>query len=208
MKTTTRLIILNVLKKRGLATVPELSRSLGITRANVRHHLVVLEIIGLIKITGKKQEGRGRPVKLYGLSDLVLGNNLDKLSSAILETWLKGFNESDRDKCLQALAVNLSKACVNGKSGHPINRLAELVHFLNRHHYKAHWEAGPSGAKLILDHCPYMAIIEKHPELCILDAYLFRDCIEKEFVQSVKLERTESGLLQCVFIVREPDVNT
>ena len=66
---------------------------------------------------------------------------------------------------MEALAKRL--AGDSGFSSQPIaRRLNSSVEKLNQMNYHARWEAGPQGPRLIFGHCPYAALIGKHPELC------------------------------------------
>jgi len=51
-------------------------------------------------------------------------------------------------------------------------RLAEALDRLRKWNYEPAWEARPQGPRIILHHCPYMALISNHPELCELDRCL------------------------------------
>jgi predicted ArsR family transcriptional regulator len=66
MKPTTRLRILDHIRKYQTASVKEMSIQMGMSGANIRHHLAVLENNDLIEVVGMRQEGRGRPRQVYG----------------------------------------------------------------------------------------------------------------------------------------------
>jgi predicted ArsR family transcriptional regulator len=210
MKPTTRLRILDYLRKRQTASALDLSRALGMTRANVRHHLVVLESNELVEVVGQHKEGKGRPANVYGLSRRVLGDGLDELSSALLVEWLGSLSEREREAGLWSLAGRIGAGFIGEQAGAALSlskgplpkRLNEIVRFLNGFHYQARWEAGAAGARLILGHCPFSAIIEKHPELCRMDAFLLEKCLGQPVRQTAKLERAGQGLPQCVFLVK------
>ncbi|MEW6094104.1 MAG: helix-turn-helix domain-containing protein [Chloroflexota bacterium] len=199
MKPTTRLRILDFLRKQQTASVLDLSRALGMTRANVRHHLVVLESNELVEVVGQHKEGKGRPANTYGLSRRVLGDGLDELSTALLEEWLGGLSEREREASLRSLAGRMGGGFASERVGPLPKRLNEVVRFLNGFHYQARWEAGAAGARLILGHCPFSAILERHPELCRMDAFLLEGCIGQSVLQIAKLERLGQGLPQCIF---------
>jgi predicted ArsR family transcriptional regulator len=201
MKPTTRLRILDYLRKQQTASALELSRALGMTRANIRHHLVVLESNDLVEVVGQRRGGKGRPENVYGLSRRVLGDSLDELASALLAEWLGRLTEGEREAVLRSVAGRLGNGYSAAREGVPVQRLAEVVRFLNARHYQARWEAGAAGARLILGHCPFLAIIERHPELCRMDALLLEDCLGQAVSQIAKLERPAHGLPQCVFVV-------
>lgn len=202
MKPTTRLRILDYLRKQPAASALELSRALGVTRANVRHHLTVLEANGLVEVIGRRGMGRGRPENVYSLSRRVLGDSLDHLASALLEAHLGPLDANGREAALRSLAQRLATQAAGEAMSLP-RRLNETVRFLNERHYQARWEASAEGPRLILGHCPYAAILERHPELCLLDAFLLEERLGYPVQQVARLERVPSGARQCVFVGRK-----
>ncbi len=197
----TRLRILDYLRKHQAASALELSRALGMTVANIRHHLAVLAANDLVQAVGRRREGLGRPKQVYGLSRRLLGDGLDELSGRLLSEWLGGLPEEQRDPALRRLADRLAGPAA-GQGGALPARLARLVQRLDALHYQARWEAGPTGARILLGHCPYAAIIADHPELCRMDAFLLEAFLGLPLTQTAKLERAASGLPQCIFVAR------
>ncbi|MCS7010915.1 MAG: ArsR family transcriptional regulator [Anaerolineales bacterium] len=200
-KLTTRLRILEYLRKQPTASALELSRALGMTRANVRHHLMVLEANDLVEVIGRRGSGRGRPENVYALSRRVLGDSLDHLASALLTECLGALEGEAREAALRALAKRLAGEDSLTKTTWP-RRLNETVRFLNERHYQARWEASAEGPRLILGHCPYAAILDRHPELCRLDALVLEQRLKQKVLQVARLERVPSGARQCVFVLR------
>jgi predicted ArsR family transcriptional regulator len=143
-------------------------------------------------------EGRGRPANLYALSRHVLGDGLDRLSSLLLDEWLGRGSGIQKDAALRTLARRLGRQV----SGSLTTRLTETIRNLNQMHYQSRWEAGAVGARVILGHCPYAAIIENHPELCLMDAFLLEENLGLSAEQIAKLERPGQGMPQCVFLVK------
>jgi predicted ArsR family transcriptional regulator len=78
-------------------------------------------------------------------------------------------------------------------------RLNLLIEKLNQMNYHARWEAGSEGPRVIFGHCPYAAIIEKHPELCAMDAALLEKLMGHSAGQLTKIGR--DGSLSCVFVM-------
>ena len=76
-------------------------------------------------------------------------------------------------------------------------RLNLAVEKLNKMNYHARWEAGSQGPRLIFGHCPYAAILEKHPELCRMDAALIEELMGDEAVQMFTIGK--DGSSTCVF---------
>ncbi len=199
MKPTTRLRILDHFRKNQTASVRELSHLMGMTGANVRHHLAVLESNGLIEVVGLRKEGRGRPMQVYGLSRRVLGDGLDTLAGALLDAWLGEAADGKREAGLRSVAERL--AGVTDATVPVMKRLIQAVARLSELHYQARWEASAAGPRLILGHCPYAAIIADHPELCRMDAFLLKTRLGSSVEQTAKLQLSDKGLPFCAFLV-------
>jgi predicted ArsR family transcriptional regulator len=78
-------------------------------------------------------------------------------------------------------------------------RLNLTVEKLNQMSYHARWEAGSEGPRIIFSHCPYAAIIEKHPELCRMDASMLKEWMGQSAIQLSKIGKEGSSV--CVFAV-------
>jgi predicted ArsR family transcriptional regulator len=201
MKPTTRLRILDHIRKYQTTTVRELSLLMGMTGANIRHHLAMLESNDLLEIVGLRKGGRGRPMQVYGLSRRVLGDGLDKLSGTLLDIWLGSEAEEMQEASLRSLAERLGG--VTDIHVPIMKRLVRAVAWLNELHYQARWEASAAGARLILGHCPYAVIIGDHPELCRMDAFLLETRLRASVEQTAKLQLSDKGLPFCAFLMVE-----
>jgi len=197
----TRLRILDYLRKQQTASVNELSRILAMTGANVRHHLAVLESNDLIELVSQERVGRGRPVNIYGLSRRILGDGLDILAGAMFECLLLETPETVREAGLRSLALRLGGKDMPDPSSSLPRRLTLAVDRLNELHYQARWEASIDGARIILGHCPYAAIIGTYPELCRMDTHLLEQRSGSPVEQVTRLQRSAKGYPFCVFRV-------
>lgn len=160
--------------------------------ANVRHHLRVLASDGRLEIVSPRgSEGRGRPEKIYSIPRTALGDNLPRLSEALLA-------EAGSGVRVEVLARRLVGES-NLKSEPVAKRLNLLIEKLNQMKYHARWEAGPEGPRVIFGHCPYAAIIEKHPELCRMDEALLKELMGQSAEQLAKIGR--DGSLACLFAI-------
>jgi predicted ArsR family transcriptional regulator len=126
---------------------------------------------------------------VYSIPRAALGDNLSVLSEALL-------TETGASVRVEALAKRLAGES-NIKSQPVAKRLNLLIEKLNQMNYHARWEAGPQGPRVIFGHCPYAAIIEKHPELCRMDEELLKELMGQPAEQLTKLGRDKS--LTCVF---------
>lgn len=201
MRPATRLRILEYLRKQQAATAYEISRALGMTGADIRHHLAMLETDGLIEVIDRKRDGRGRPANIYRVSHRVLGSGLDRLAGAMIETWLRRVTPDTQEATLRSVAKQLAGSDLPGPANTTPSRLNLAVNRLNRLHYQACWEAGADGPRVIFDHCPYAEIIDRYPELCRMDAYLLELWLAIPLNHIVKLERRKAGFPQCIFTV-------
>jgi predicted ArsR family transcriptional regulator len=201
MSPPTRLRILDYLRKQQTASVNELSSVLEMTGANVRHHLAMLESNDLIELVCQRQEGRGRPVNVYGLSRRILGDGLDGLAVAMFESLLREAPETVQSAGLNSMALHLGGKDKPDPDTPLPHRLTLAVDRLNELHYKARWEAGIDGARIILGHCPYAAIIAAYPELCRMDEHLLEQRSGSSIEQVARLQRSANGYPFCIFRV-------
>jgi predicted ArsR family transcriptional regulator len=192
---TARQKVLAHLKKTRVASAREIARALNMSAPNVRHHLSVLCSDGRVDALGtavNNREGRGRPEKMYSLSQAALGDNLAALTNALLTEAGSGLN-------IEALASHILN------SGQFINlpiskRLVILVEKLDEMHYQARWEAGAEGPRVIYGRCPYAKVIDGHPELCKMDVAILEKALGRPVSRSQKNETVGHGL--CPFIFR------
>ena len=187
---TSRQKILAYFAKTRTASAREVSRALKMSAATVRHHLRVLTSDGRLEMSFTRgREGRGRPEKVYSLPRAALGDNLSALGDALLM-------EAGSLVRMEALAKLL--AGESNFASHPLaKRLNLTVEKLNTMNYHARWEAGSQGPRLIFGHCPYAAIIEKHPELCKMDEELLNELMGDSAAQLFKIGKDGSSV--CVF---------
>lgn len=187
---TARQKVLGYLTKNRAGSAREISRSLKMSPATVRHHLRVLASDGRLEMSfARGRDGRGRPEKVFSLPRSALGDNLSALGDAVLA-------EAGTSVRMEALAKRL--AGESHFANHPIaKRLNLTVNQLNEMNYHARWEAGPQGPRLIFGHCPYAKIIEKHPELCRMDEELIHQLMGDTAMQIFKTGKDGSAI--CVF---------
>ena len=190
--TTARQKVLAYLSKSRTASAREISRSLKMSPATVRHHLRVLTADGRLELSPVRGwDRRGRPEKVYSLPRAALGTNLAALSDALLQEAGSGLQ-------MEPLAKHLVQEA--NFAGQPLaKRLNLTVEKINSMKYHARWEAGSEGPRIVLAHCPYAAILEKHPELCKMDEAMLKELMGQPARQ---ISRTgKEGSSVCVFIV-------
>jgi DeoR family transcriptional regulator, suf operon transcriptional repressor len=190
---TARQKVLAYLNKMRTASAREISRALKMSPATVRHHLRVLAADGRLEMTALRgRDQRGRPEKVFSLPQAALGDNLSALSEALLV-------EAGTSVRVDALAKRLVGDS-DFKSQPMSKRLTLVVEKLNQMKYHARWEAGSAGPRIIFSHCPYAAILGKHPELCRMDESLLKELMGQSAEQLAKVGLEGSSV--CVFVMR------
>jgi len=192
MPTTTRQKILDYLKRNRTVSSREIARALHMTPANARYHLNILATDGRVEVVNRRQVGKGRPEKVYQLSGTLMGDNLSALVEALLA-------EAGEDVQMEAVGKRLAGK-VDVENQPLMRRLTSTIDHLNRMHYQARWEAGAEGPRIVLGHCPYSAVIERHPGLCQMDTELLGNLVSGEVKQTAKLESGAGGVLYCAFV--------
>lgn len=187
---TSRQKVHGYLTKNRTASTREISRALKMSAATVRHHLRVMVADGRLEMSFVRgRDGRGRPEKVFSLPNSALGNNLSMLSDAVL-------TEAGAAVKMDAIAKRLAGEATYANQ--PMaKRLSLTVDTLSSMNYHARWEAGPQGPRLILGHCPYAAILEKHPELCRMDESLLHELMGDSATQLFRIGKDGSSM--CVF---------
>ena len=204
---TSRQRVLEYVQAHYPVTAADLSQALRMTEANARHHLSILQERGLLRNAGQRAApAKGRPSRLYMPSEQILGHNLDQLAAALLELVATCAGPGGVEAALHSLAGRIAQMGAPDQTGRSENltqRLYHTIRRLNELHYQARWEAWRGAPRLILDHCPYAAIIGQHPELCRLDAHLLERLSGAQVEQTSKLAADTQGALHCTFRVVE-----
>ena len=197
--TTARQKVMAYLKKNHAVSAAQIGRGLSMSAADVRHHLALLCSDGrAVQVGVLHKGGRGRPIKLYGLSENSSANNLGLLSDLILDIWLDTLPPEKMQEGMRALAEALIHSIGPPDIDIPVaSRLAQIMDKLNELNYQARWEAGAEGPRILFGHCPYSAIIEKHPELCQMDAAVLAKFLGQSAQQKAKIGK--GGNSACLF---------
>ena len=192
---STRQHILDTLDQRGGASAQQLAQAFGMTAANLRRHLAILQSRGLVTIANRgKGGGRGRPERVYTLASPAQGAGLEPLARALLALTPESQLEDLAERMLSSQPA---------ATGQLTQRLVAAVQRLSQLNYRAHWEAKPEGPELVLGRCPYAAIIADHPELCQMDAFMLQSLSGNPVEQTAKLQAGPQGLPQCVFKISQ-----
>jgi predicted ArsR family transcriptional regulator len=218
----TRQRILDYLASRSSATAIELSHGLQVTPSDVRHHLGFLVHEGAILPTGERPiQGRGRPAQRYRLASQERQGKFDLLASALLGESLSGLSPAGQEAFLRHVAARLAGTSpqpvlgeAQGELRAPVEepsfrlqpsslsaRLVRAVQRLSELGYPSRWEARAEAPRLILERCPYAALLPQHPELRQLEVYLIEALLGVPVTEVTRHELGALGETYCVFVV-------
>jgi predicted ArsR family transcriptional regulator len=196
--------ILSYITEKKSATVEELSMVFKVTPANIRHHLSILIEQGSVNIIGLKPAAlKGRPSQIYSAAQQINQNNLDQLIEVLLSYAEKNMGYNHKDHLLKDIACGLV-AKFPPDTNNPTRRLYSSIRALNRMNYQAHWEAHGEHPRIMLGHCPYSVLVDRHPEICRMDEFMLQALLDSPVEQIEKLTGTAKGLSQCVFFMHRP----
>ena len=172
MASQTRETILQTLLARSSCTVKELAEAAGISPVSVRHHLGKMQIDGLLCIEEVKH-GVGRPHQLFSLTEeaheLVPTRYL-RLTNRLLDQMKESLPLLYYEGVLTNIADAMAEDYAGQLEGLPLTeRLVRLLELLNEEGFTADWERSEDGVVIRAFSCPYIAIGQKHPEVCMID---------------------------------------
>jgi predicted ArsR family transcriptional regulator len=199
MPQQTRKQIVHILEQRETASARELSRLLDVTPSNIRHHLSILIEQGSVKIAGyKESRSRGRPSAIFTLIQPTLKDNLDLLSSILLQSISEELSSGSQENKLRWLAQRLCAEFPQPVKN-PTQNLYAAIQTLNSLNYHARWEAHVDSPRIMFKHCPYARILEDHPEMCQVDGYLVESLTGVPSRLIAKRTLAPDGNRYCIF---------
>jgi len=194
------------LKENRAVSVQELSRTWGLTRADIRYHLNGLLQEGVLERAPRGESQpvhRGRPEQIYRLSvSSSTGGNLIPLCEVLLDEVVSALPAGSKEQALRALAAKLAGQGI--PTPHLTQRLNQAADLLSQRGYQARWEAHASGPRILLRRCPYAALLPAHPYLCTLDQYLLEQLTRIPLQLSEQINLSGSRPPACVF-TRQPE---
>ena len=175
---TTRLEILDALRRSSGLTADQLAEGLGLTAMAVRKHLAVLQDEGLL--TARVERRRvGRPVHVYTLTPRArerFPQGYQDLTTELLDD-LRAIDGQEKIQHLFHRRTERVQASLEPlMAGHSLpERLTTLTAYLDEQGYLAEWEEAPGGDYLLKEHnCAIYGVAQCIPEVCACELDLFR----------------------------------
>ncbi|WP_370235009.1 MULTISPECIES: helix-turn-helix transcriptional regulator [Henriciella] len=202
--TATRNTVLDLLKRGGPQSASALAETLGVTAMAVRLHLYELAEEGLIEETSKPQ-GRGRPTKIWSLTDAASRAFPDAHQGLALEmitSIREMFGEDglarviDRHSETQLAAYREHLAGLRD-IGARVRRLTELR---SAEGYMAAAARDGDDWLLIENHCPICSAAKACQRLCANELQVFQDALGPD-IRVSREDHILKGARRCVYRV-------
>lgn len=203
LETSTRKVILTMLKTQGELSVGDISKQLGITEMAVRRHLNTLERDGLLEARLVRQ-AMGRPTHHYVLTDRAeefFPKNYHHLTLDLLGELLKEEGQERIDVLFQKREDNLIHKYESRMLDKSLEeRVSELASIQNENGYMVNWERYGEGEFVLSEHnCPISQVANRYQQACQCELSLFQRLMDAD------VERTEclaKGGLKCSYIIK------
>ena len=166
------------LLRRGVATVEELARELGLTDNAVRSHLAALERDGLVTQSGVRR-GTGKPAYTYALTpdaERLFPKAYGALLGLMLDVLAERLPPDTLDDLLREMGHRLAAGQASS-TGDLRARVDGAVALLGEMGGLAEVEELDGGYVIRGCSCPLAAAVTGHPETCLLAETLLADVI-------------------------------
>ena len=203
--TATRNTVLDLIKREGPQSAGALADHLGVTPMAVRLHLYELAEEGLVEETAKPK-GRGRPTKIWSLTDAaarVFPDAHQGLALEMIGSIREMFGEDglarviDRHSETQ-LALYEKAMDGLGSVGARVKKLAELR---TREGYMAAAAEDGEDWLLIENHCPICSAATACQRLCANELDVFRSALGGK-AEVTREDHLLSGARRCVYRIK------
>jgi predicted ArsR family transcriptional regulator len=201
--TSTRKVLLTLMKTKGSLSVNEMAKELGITEMAIRRHLNTLERDGLIEAKLIRQ-AMGRPMHLYSLTllaDDLFPKNYHQLTLELLGELETEESDNPVGQLFEGRKQKLLQKYKGRMEGKALaERVAELAEIQNNNGYMAKWETADTGHYVFTEYnCPIAQVAKQYNEACHCELSLFQNLLGAD------VERTEcltKGGNKCTYLIK------
>lgn len=177
---STRRRVQESIMQHGPSTAAELAERLRLTPAGIRRHLTALTDHGLIESRDQRvygSRGRGRPAKVFALTDLGRGSfrqEYDDLAiQALSHLAAHGGEEAVRSFAAERVAAVEGRYRQRLADDETLSPADALAAALSEDGYVASTRPAAAGVQLCQHHCPVAHVAEEFPQLCEAETEAF-----------------------------------
>ena len=203
---STRMEVLELLRRKGRASAESISADLGVTTNAVRQHLTNLERGGLVA-SQPERAGRGRPALLFALTeraDAVFPKRYGQLATMVLQEVQEMGGPKALDDIFERVAARHAAAIEPDLEGLGFDeRLEKVVAWIGKAGTLAERSETPEGVKVTIHNCPFRNTALKFPQVCTITPQLITRLLGAPVSQSDSIHRRDP---YCSFVVQRPAV--
>jgi predicted ArsR family transcriptional regulator len=201
---STRMEVLELLRRKQAASAETISAQLGITPNAVRQHLTHLERDGLVQsrpVGGK----RGRPSLMFSLTDkadAAFPKRYGQLATMILNEVAELGGPELLDQIFQRVADRYAGGIEAQMDGLSFDeKLERMVEWIGRAGTLAEKEETPEGVRITIHNCPFRNTALKYPQVCTITPRLLVKLLDAQVSQDASIHRRDP---YCSFLVQRP----
>jgi predicted ArsR family transcriptional regulator len=201
---STRMEVLELLRRKGHASAEAIASDLGVTPNAVRQHLTNLERDGLVS-SQPERRARGRPSLLFTLTeraDSVFPKRYGQLATMVLQEVQEMGGAEALDEIFSRVAARHADVIEKDLDGLDFDqKLSRVVAWISRAGTLAEQSPTDEGVKVTIHNCPFRNTALKFPQVCTITPHLISRLLGTAVSQSDSIHRHDP---YCSFVVQRP----
>jgi predicted ArsR family transcriptional regulator len=201
---STRMEVLEFLRRKQAASAEVISAQLGITPNAVRQHLTNLERDELVRSEPVRSK-RGRPSLMFSLTekaDAVFPKRYGQLASMVLNELSEMGGPALLDEVFQRVAHRYAGTIEGEIQGLSFDeKLDRVVQWIGKAGTLAEKEECPDGVRVNIHNCPFRNTAIKYPQVCTITPRLLVELLGAQVSQAASIHRRDP---YCSFVVQRP----
>jgi predicted ArsR family transcriptional regulator len=201
---STRMEILELLRRQQAASAETISAQLGITPNAVRQHLTNLERDGLVRNAPAKSK-RGRPSLMFSLTDkadVAFPKRYGQLATMVLNELSEIGGPGLVDQVFERIADRYAGTVESQIKGLSFEeKLQRVVDWIGRAGTLVEKVETPEGVMVIIHNCPFRNTALKYPQVCTITPRLLVKLLDVQVSQAASIHRRDP---YCSFVVVPP----
>ena len=201
---STRLEVLELLRRKGRSSAEIIAGELGVTPNAVRQHLTNLERDGLV-VSQPERSGRGRPSLLFALTeraDSVFPKRYGQLATMVLQEVQDMGGPEALDEVFARVAARHAAAIEHDLDGLSFeDKMRRVVAWIGRAGTLAEQSETTEGIKITIHNCPFRNTALKFPQVCSITPQLISRLTGAAVSQAESIHRHDP---YCSFVVQRP----
>ncbi len=201
---STRMEVLELLRRKGHASAETISSDLGVTPNAVRQHLTNLERDGFV-VSHPERRRRGRPSLLFSLTeraDSVFPKRYGQLATMVLQEVQEMGGPEALDEVFSRVAARHATTIEPALDGLDFDeKLRRVVTWIGRAGTLAEVTETSEGMKVTIHNCPFRNTALKFPQVCTITPQLMSRLLGTGISQADSIHRHDP---YCSFVVQRP----